>query len=426
MTREDKMKEGLIESFLEILAERGGHIKPFIVIVLSSKLNSFSNFIATGLKLLWIQLENKQKILRKINSFFESNTNAELHASIGLNIYLMVLKNLQLSNYSLGYTKYRSIQSSFQTEALLTWYQNTKATIMHFAQAICQGKGNSDLEGWLEQALEVMSQILNYPYTICYLEFTADVPSENNSMTMYPDNWKEVFIDLQYLEMMLTLLNPKNPGRGFISGNSKIFIIKNLSKTASCKKGLIPTECDYLSNLLLMPLSIIEFVTGTDEEAEMWEELVDMCERIINVFGLIRIIELEEKASIWFRSFLKITSQVMSTNFKVTICSCLQINEKGFNSVCNIWKSVITASKNALLDNAIQEFLNLYLKTLFCSQLPLNVFSDISFATHERLKEMFDERFKIFTNINSKHKELSHLFLMSLSNEVFGQFQVFS
>lgn len=238
--------------------------------------------------------------------------------TVGLSIYLMLLKNLQLSNYSLGYAKYRNLINSFQAEALLTLFRNTKQVLIIYMQQVFQGDLTSLKNNDLEVALEVMNYILTYPFTICYIEFTGEGNSDNNSVTLFPESWKPWFIDLEYFRGLVQLLSHAE-----VSTDSKLFIVKNLSKIASCKQTMVPNEPDsnthYLHFLLELPSQLVSRVSL--EEPIYQEEIVDMLERTIMVFGLNRMLEHGPKSEEWVQSLLIMTKIVMLKQYRVAIVS---------------------------------------------------------------------------------------------------------
>lgn len=234
--------------------------------------------------------------------------------TVGLNIYLMLLKNLQLSNYSLGYAKFRNLINSFQTEALLTIFRNTKQVLIIFMRQIFQGDHSCLRNNDLEVALEVMNYILTYPFTICYIEFTGEGTMEGNSVTLFPETWKPWFIDLEYFRGLVQLLQYPD-----VSADSKLFIVKNLSKIASCKQNMVPNEMDqniqYIHFLLELPGLLARNVNL--EESIYQEEIVDLLERTICVFGLPRLVEHGAKSEEWVNSLLLITKVVMMRQYRV-------------------------------------------------------------------------------------------------------------
>jgi hypothetical protein len=234
--------------------------------------------------------------------------------TVGLNIYLMLLKNLQLSNYSLGYAKYRNLINSFQTEALMTLFRNTKQVLIIFMRQIFQGELSSLRNNDLEVALEVMNYILTYPFTICYIEFTGEGSTETNSVTLFPESWKPWFIDLEYFKGLVQLLSHPE-----VSADCKLFIVKNFSKIASCKQTMVPNEMDnnihYIHFLLELPGQLATRVNL--EEGIYQEEIVDLLERTISVFGLNRLIEHGQKSEEWINNLLMITKVVMLRQYRV-------------------------------------------------------------------------------------------------------------
>lgn len=277
------------------------------------QLNSFTNFIGIGLKLLWLQLEKKKEIIETISASFFGDQSKRLN--VGLNIYLMLLKNLQLSNYSLGYAKYRNILNSFQKEVLLSLFINTKQVLMIYMQQIFSGDLTSVQNNDIETALEVMNHILTYPFAICYLEFTAEGSTDSNSATMFPDSWRPYFVDLQYFEGLVRLLAVED-----LSADSKLFAVKNLSKIASCKRNLVPTELEqsniYIQFLLDLPGSIAARVDMRD--SINLEEVVDLLERSISVYTLGKLMDQGQKSEGWINSLLNITRTTIGKCYKVT------------------------------------------------------------------------------------------------------------
>lgn len=226
----------------------------------------------------------------------------------------MLLKNLQLSNYSLGYAKYRNILNSFQKEVLLSLFINTKQVLLVYMQQIFSGNMTSIQNNDIETALEVMNHILTYPFAICYLEFTSEGGSDTNSATFFPENWKPYFVDLQYFEGLVRLLDIED-----LSIDSKLFAVKNLSKISSCKRSMVPPELDqnnvYIQFLLDLPGSIASRVDM--KESIYLEEVVDMLERSINVYGLGKLMEQGQKSEGWINSLLSITQITIGKHFKV-------------------------------------------------------------------------------------------------------------
>ena len=264
------------------------------------------------MKLLWLSLERKKEIIETISASFFGDQFKRLN--VGLNIYLMLLKNLQLSNYSLGYAKYRNLINSFQNEALLTLFKNTKQVLIFYMRQIFQGDFASLKSNDLEVALEVMNLILTYPFTICYIEFTGEGSSESNSVTIFPEAWRPWFIDLEYFRGLVQLLSIQE-----ISGDSKLFIVKNLSKIASCKQTMIINDMVpstvYLEFLLELPGLLVSRVNV--EESIYQEEIVDLLERTIAVFGLSKLVDQAQKSEEWINSILLITKIVMMKQYKV-------------------------------------------------------------------------------------------------------------
>jgi hypothetical protein len=331
--------------------------------------------------------------------------------NVGLNIYLMLLKNLQLSNYSLGYAKYRSILTTFQNEALTPIFVNTKQILIEYMKAIFQGNRNSIENGDLELALEVMNLILNYPFVICYLEFTSENGGDSTSITIFPEAWRSYFIDMEYFTGLVELLKVN------IESESKLLVVKNLSKIASCKKSLIPIELEqkdvYIHYLLSLPAKIVESVNL--EDSFYLEEIVELIERTINVFGLNKLIETQPKSEEWINAFLAVT--------RCVITKCYRLNEKVFNSVSSVWRMISIQTITPFYEKVIKEFLALYYTILFQNNNDKNVFSEVSYSQFERFKDMQEDRFKYFIVFYPKHKEIALQFLFHLSKQVFSDFE---
>ena len=324
----------------------------------------------------------------------------------------MLLKNLQLSNYSLGYAKYRTILTTFQTEALTPLFMNTKLILIEYMKQAFQNNLTSVDSGDLELSLEVMNHILNYPFVICYLEFTSESGGDNTSITMFPETWRSYFIDIEYFMGFISLLKIKD-----LSSEIKLLVVKNLSKISSCKKTLVPTEFDlnnqYLHFLMELPGRIVELINL--EDSFFLEELVDLVERSINVYGLSKIMEQTDKVEPWVQALLVITKFVFMKNYR--------LNEKVFNSVSNVWKAIAVQNMSPLYERVMKEYLGIYYSVLFEQNNTLNIFSEVSYSQYERLKDLVEERYKFFVIIYPKHKELSLQFLFSLSKQVFGDFE---
>jgi hypothetical protein len=264
------------------------------------------------LKLLWLHLEKKKEIIETISASFFGDQSKRLN--VGLNIYLMLLKNLQLSNYSLGYAKYRTIINSFQNEVLLSLFVNTKQVLLIYMQQIYQGDLSAVRSNDLEVALEVMHHIITYPFSICYLEFTAEGNFDVNTVTMFPESWKPFLIDLPYCEGLLRLLSLPD-----LSSDISLMVVKILSKLVSCKKTMVPNELEasntYLAYLLELPGSIASRVNL--KELVYLEELVDLIERSITVYGLIKLLDFGQRSENWVGTILNITKIVIARGYKV-------------------------------------------------------------------------------------------------------------
>ena len=373
-------------------------------------MSSFTNFIGIGLKLQWLLLERKKNIIDFISNNFFSNSRSRFN--VGLNIYEMILKNMNISNYSLGFAKSRLILTAFEKEALNTIFFNTKHIIMMYMRQIFHGDNSSIESSDLESSLEVMNLVLNYPFNICYMEFTAESATETNSPINYPESWKDHFIDVEYITGLIELLKCNH-----ISNESKLYLVKNLSRICSCKKSLIPSEMEanstFIHFVLEMPNRMIQCVPMDD--GIYIEELVELMERSIAVYTINKLMEHNEKSELWVKSLITLCQHVMAKNYKLT--------EKVYLSMNNIFKNISVQTTQVYYEIAVREYLNQYFTILFKSNTNLNIFSDLTYNQHMKFKEIIDERFKVFSFMYSKYKDAVGSFILLIGTFVFEEFE---
>lgn len=373
-------------------------------------MNSFTNFLGIGLKLLWLTLENRKQVIETISSSFFGQVS---RPGLGLNIYLMLLKNLQISNYSLGYAKYKSITTSFQNEALGSIFFNTKVILCQLIRGIVQGN-NSILEGEdLSNGLETMLLVLQYPFNTCYMEYTGEQTNDNSTaITSFPDSWKPDFIDLEYFKGLLHLLELRS-----LNPELKLVIVKILSKIASAKRSLVPAELEtnqtYIGFLMQLPGQVARLINL--EDSFYLEELIEMIERIVNVWGISRLFEMQQdRVSDYLNALLAVSKCVLQKNHR--------LNEKVFNSTNLIWRS-ISMQANAICTNALKPFLEMYAECMFGENSFVNIFQDVSYSQHQKFKELIQDRYKLFEAIHLRHKELACQFYLGTSRTVLKDFE---
>lgn len=226
----------------------------------------------------------------------------------------MLLKNMTVSNYSLGYAKTRNILNTFEKEALLAIFVNTKHLLLTYIEQIFSNNFAPIETQDLDLALEVMNLVVNYPFNSCYLDFTADAPSDTVLAVTFPDSWRNDLIDVNFIRGLVELL--KLPQ---LSGESKLLLVKNISRVVGCKKTLVPQALEksslFLHFLLELPQRIIASV-DLDETIYL-EELVEMMERTINIYSLSSLFEHNDKSEAWIGALGVATEKIMGKCYRV-------------------------------------------------------------------------------------------------------------
>lgn len=361
--------------------------------------------------MLWLTLENRKQVIDTISSSFFGQSS---RPSLGLNIYLMLLKNLQISNYSLGYAKYKAIISSFQREALDSIFLNTKAILFQMIRSIVQGDNSLLDSDDLGMALETMLLVLQYPFNTCYMEYTGEQSADaSTSVTSFPDTWKSQFIDLDYFNGLLYLLKCRA-----LNSEVKLVTVKILSKITSANRMMASASGPeaaqiYIQFLMQLPGQVAQLINL--EDSFYLEELVEMIERIVNVWGISKLFEAQPAQ----------VEQFLSAMLTVSKCVLLKnhrLNEKVFNSTNLIWKSM-SMQANPVITGSLKPYLELYADCMFSETAVVNIFQDVSYSQHEKFKELLTERYKLFETIHSRHKELASQFYLGTSRKVFKDFE---
>lgn len=221
---------------------------------------------------------------------------------------------MTVSNYSLGYAKTRTILNSFEKEALLPIFVNTKHLLLTYVEQIFSNNFAAVETQDLDLALEVMNLVVNYPFNSCYLDFTADTPTDTLLAVTFPDSWKNDLIDVNFIRGLVELL--KLPQ---LSSESKLLLVKNISRVVGCKKNLVPQTLEksglFLFFLLELPQRIISSV-DLDETIYL-EELVEMMERTINIYSLSTLFEHNDKSEAWITALGIATEKIMQKCYRV-------------------------------------------------------------------------------------------------------------
>ena len=190
-----------------------------------------ANFIGAAFRTIWFSIKDNQQFASQISSKFMERDLSQ--SQIGITIFDMLLKNLMINIDIFSFYEFRSICNGYKESVLPVIWSSTHKLIVTCLDFMFKGNSDKQILKMLDNCLEVLCDVVYFPFAITFYQFKNDVSYEDTSTTIFPDYFYEALSNTEYLKSLAkAAMLPSCPYGTALS------IVKILSKLASCRQSL--------------------------------------------------------------------------------------------------------------------------------------------------------------------------------------------
>ena len=200
---------------------------------------------------------------------------------------------------SQGYFEYRKLLTRFENEGLPFCLEAVRVGVKRAADSPVR----VDL---IVLALEVLLQLLTFPFGLSYFEFCQEVASEELCLVLFPDSYHWLITDQELRNILVSLAVSK------ISKEVSLGVIRVLQRIASCRISLFQNEQSKTThkNSLISSFGLL-IDSSPLEDRVFVQELVELGLRTIYVLTSKFISSIPDNYSAWLQGWEKLGAQVL-------------------------------------------------------------------------------------------------------------------
>lgn len=377
--------------------------------------------------MIWLKIENQKELITRISTAFFTDDIVE--STIGLKVYDYILKNLSERPHVFGYFRFRRLSLDFQNNGLPTMFECTVEFLKRCLSLLSQN--SQDLNPiMLELSLEVLYSMLTYRFNLSYYDFSNDHKLEDTTTALYPQEWRQFFLDGYFLDALSgCLTQPK------IKEEAKVTIVKIFSKIPSCRVSIFDSEDEIIQFRFIIKKIFTFLMEHADtERSEILEELIDYNQRAIYVHGVRKILDEADITTGWVQGINLLTERVIKNGYR--------INDNGFMNLLSLWKKLSRFSSYRIdttmnskptvaeilnINVSIVEIFQLYLRLNFIENTSNDSFEEFNFKSPSRFKQLIITRFDAFSDFYTRSKQFTLEYstaMLQCSDHIFSTLQV--
>lgn len=213
-----------------------------------------------------------------------------------------------------------------------------------------------------------------YPFLLTIMEFNSDSRLDEISVIVLPDSFQDVFIDLQFYQVLASLLTA-----GGVSSQVKIKAARICARLPAVRKSIShdPEVIDRHICFCLNSFDVILQADFVEEDEDRIDQLIDLTQRLFRTYSFD---ELQKDNMLpTSRRFLTNLGKLIVFSME----SYFRVGSSRSESICEVMNQILTQTvkkEDEFLGDILMQAIKKYIESFFCDTKEMRGLDDSTLA----------------------------------------------